>query len=283
MIGTAILELVDQGRLGLDQPISTWFPQVPDASQITIRELGNMSSGIASYTFNPTFTDQYFSHPTMWWSEDQLIAGGTALPRKFDPGHGFDYSDTNFVMLGRIIELVTHEPLARAMRTMLFKPLGMHASVYPTNNLLPAPFLRGFTIQSSELGNVIDATNWSPSAAAGAGQAISTLADLHTLAVALGTGRLLKPATQRTRLMPNPASVANGRAYLFALGRDHGWLGHEGSIPGYNTQVSYLPKVKAAIVVITNTDISDAKVVNPAAAIFHALAAVIAPNNVPAG
>jgi D-alanyl-D-alanine carboxypeptidase len=282
MIGTLVLELVDRKKLRLDESIARWFPQLPDAGQITIRELGNMSSGIASYTANATLTNRYFSNPTMSWRPSQLIAGGAVLPRKFAPGHGFWYSDTNFVMLGRIVEMVTHKPLAELMRTMLFKPLGMAASVYPTGNGLPSPYLRGYTVQGSENGNVLDSTNWSPTFAAGAGQAISTLEDLHRWAVAVGTGRLLTPAAQRARLIPNPASVAGGRAYLFALGRDHGWLGHEGQIPGYNAQIAYLPALKATIVVIANADIADPRLVTPAAAIYRALARVIAPHNVPA-
>jgi hypothetical protein len=149
---------------------------------------------------------------------------------------------------------------------------GMRDSTYPTNNRLPSPFWHGFTIQGSESANVRDSTSWSPSFAAGAGQGISTLADLHLWARALGTGSLLRPATQRARLVPNRASEAGGRAYLFALGSDHGWLGHEGSIPGYNTEVQYLPSHKATIVVLANTDIANANVVNPAPAIFQALA-----------
>jgi D-alanyl-D-alanine carboxypeptidase len=284
MVGTLILELVDQHKLSLDETIQRWFPKVPDANRITIRELGDMSSGIDTYTVNPKLTDQYFLHPTMWWNPNVLIAGGTMLPRKFPvPGDGFFYSDTNLVMLGRIIERVTHKPLAQVMRADLYKPLGMDSSSFPTSNRMPAPFLRGYTVQGSEDANALDATHWSPSFAAGAGAAISTLDDLHRLAVAVGTGELLKPATQRQRLIPNPASVAGGRAYLFALGYDHGWLGHEGEIPGYNTYVAYLPSLKASIVVIANCDIADANSVTPVHAIVGALARVISPNHVPGG
>jgi D-alanyl-D-alanine carboxypeptidase len=99
--------------------------------------------------------------------------------------------------------------------------------------------------------------------------------------VAVGTGALLKPATQRQRLIPNPASVAGVRVYLFALGSDNGWLGHEGETPGYNTYVAYLPSLKASIVVIANTDIGDANKVTPASTMFKALAGVIAPNHMP--
>ena len=284
MTGTLILQLVDQRKLRLDDTIERWFPQLPDARKITIRDLGSMSSGIASYTAESVITDQYFARPTMAWNPNALVAGGAALPRLFTPGHGFSYSDTNFVMLGRIVELVTHKPLAQVMQSMLFTPLGMRNSIYPTNNRLPSPFWRGYTVQGSEHGNVLDATNWSPSFAAGAGQGISTLADLQRWTRALGTGSLLKAATQRARLVPNPASEAGGRAYLFALGSDHGWLGHEGSIPGYNTEVQYLPSLNATIVVLANTDIANANVVNPNVRISGAPASgIVAPKHVPAG
>jgi D-alanyl-D-alanine carboxypeptidase len=283
MLGTVLLRLVDQGRLQLDESIAQWFPQIPDAGQITIRELADMGSGIASYTGDPALVGQYFANPTMPFNADTLIAAGAALPRKFLPGQGFDYSDTNFVMLGRIVEQVTGQPLSEVMHKLLFAPLGMSGSLYPTDNRIPKPYLNGYTVQGSVTGNPLDATAWTPTFAAGAGQAISTLPDLHKLAVALGTGKLLKPATQRQRLRPNPFSVGDGRAYLLALGLDHGWLSHQGQIPGYNTEIAYLPKLKATVVVIADADIADASGLTPAARLYSALAKVIAPGNVPTG
>jgi D-alanyl-D-alanine carboxypeptidase len=279
--GTLILQLVDEGKLRLDDTIERWFPEFPDARNITIRELGSMSSGIASYTTDPAITDRYFSHPTTAWTPGELIAGGAALPRLFAPGKGFYYSNTNFVMLGQIVELETGKPLAQVMRSKLFTPLGMRDSSFPTNSRVPKPSWRGYTVQGSQAGEAPDATNWNPSFAAGAGQAISTLEDLHTWTRVLGTGSLLKPSTQRQRLVPNPASDAAGRAYLFALGRDHGWLVHDGDIPGYNTQIAYLPSLKATIVVMANADVASSTGPTPAPVVFQALARVIAPKNVP--
>lgn len=101
--------------------------------------------------------------------------------------------------------------------------------------------------------------------------------------MALGTGSLLRPATQRRRLVPNPASVAGGREYDFALGRDHGWLGHSGEVPGYNTQVAYLPQKRATIVILVNTDIPNPDGSGPAPSLLSALAAVVSPGHVPGG
>jgi D-alanyl-D-alanine carboxypeptidase len=105
--GTVILQLVDEGKLKLDESIARWFPTAPEASEITIRELGDMSSGINSYTADEAITARYFTHPQTIWKADELIDGGLALPRKFAPGKGFFYSDTNTLMLGKIAEAVT--------------------------------------------------------------------------------------------------------------------------------------------------------------------------------
>jgi D-alanyl-D-alanine carboxypeptidase len=278
--GTLILQLVDEGKLSLDDTIERWFPQLPDANTITIRDLGSMASGIATYTANPVITNQYFADPQTTWNPATLIAGGADLPRMFPPGQGFFYSNTNFVMLGQIIEQVTGQPYAQVLRTKILEPLKLAATSYPSTTAIPAPHWNGYTVQGSDNGAALDATSWSPTFAATAGQMISTLGDLHRWTRALGRGTLLKPATQRARLVPNPASVGGGRAYLFALGDDHGWLAHDGEIPGFNSQIAYLPSLDATIVVLTNSDIG-AATGPPSPAFFQALARVIAPENVP--
>jgi CubicO group peptidase (beta-lactamase class C family) len=217
MIGTVILELVDQRKLRLDQPIARWFPQLPDATQVTIRELGNMSSGIASYTTDTAITNRYFNRPTMWWTPDQLIAGGAALPRLFTPGHGFNYSDTNFVMLGRIIELVTHRPLARVMQTMLFRPLGMNASSYPTNNRLPSPYLRGSTIQRIGEWQRAGLQELEPELCGGGGTGDFDAGGPASLDRRAGHRPAAQTGDPARAPDPNLASAGDGREYLLAL------------------------------------------------------------------
>jgi D-alanyl-D-alanine carboxypeptidase len=281
--GTLILQLVDEGKLRLDDTIERWFPQLPDARTITIRELGSMSSGINSYTASPAFTNRYLTRPTTVWTPTELISAGVGASRLFAPGDGYYYSNTNFVMLGHIVERVTGEPIARVMKKRIFDPLKMRETSYPSTTRLPAPYWRGYTDQNVTGTAVRDATHWSPTAEGAAGQIVSTLADMRRYTRALGTGSLLRPATQRARLQPNLASQAGGRAYLFALGIDHGWLSHTGEVPGFNTQVAYLPRKKATIVVLTNTDIPNPNGGSPAPAILSALAKVVSPRNVPAG
>lgn len=280
--GTVILQLVDEGKLKLDESIEKWFPTAPEASRITIRELGNMSSGINTYTADEAITTRYFTHPTTPWKADELIAGGLAQPRKFPPGEGFFYSDTNTLMLTKIAEAVTGKSIATLLRERIFRPLDLKETSFPRSLKLPAPFWNGYTDQNVEGTTVRDSTHWDPTFAGGAGEIVSTLPDLHRWALALGTGSLISKGAQQQRLKPNPASVAEGREYLFCLGRDHGWLLHTGDIPGYNTTVAYLPKKKAVIVVMANTDI-EAGGDLPTPVLTSALAAVISPGNVPTG
>jgi D-alanyl-D-alanine carboxypeptidase len=280
--GTVILQLVDEGKLKLDESIEKWFPSAPEASKITIRELGDMSSGINTYTADEAIVKRYFTSPRTIWNPDELIDGGLGLERKFAPGKGFFYSDTNTLMLGKIAEAVTGKSIGNLLRERIFRPLKLSGTSFPSTNKIPAPFWNGYTDQDVEGTKVRDSTYWSPTFAGAAGQVISTLPDLHRWAIALGTGSLISKGAQQQRLKPNPYSEGEGREYLFCLGDDHGWLLHTGDIPGYNTTIGYLPKRKAVIVVMANTDI-EAGGDLPTPALTSALAKVITPGNVPTG
>ena len=280
--GTLILQLADEGKLRLDETIDRWFPTFPNAKGITVYQLGTMASGIASYTLDDAVASRYLAAPTSPWTPAQLIDAAASLPPRFAPGAGFQYSNSNFVLLGEIVARVTGQPFAAALRQRILKPLGLDDTSYPSGTAVPSRTLHGYTTQGSADGSVLDATRWNPSFADAAGQMISTLGDLRVWTRALGRGTLLKPATQRLRLRPNPASAGGGRSYDFAIGTDHGWLAHDGALPGYNSQVAYFPKRDISIVVLTNADLAGSGG-TPAPAIFRALAKVVTPGNLPMG
>src|SRR5690606_11548920 len=101
---TAILQLVDQGLLNLDDPVSTYQPHVPNGDNITIRLLLNMSSGIAGYDVDEGWVRDYLANPYAVWTPEELVAVGTALPPFFAPGEGWNYSNTNTILLGMVVE-----------------------------------------------------------------------------------------------------------------------------------------------------------------------------------
>lgn len=282
MVGTLALQLVDEGLLALDQTIDRWYPELPRAAEITVEMLGRMSSGIASYTFDESCTDRYFSNPGQPWKEDVLLKIAFAAPRVFEPGKGFQYCNTNFVMLGQIVEKIRGVSLEEALRKHLFEPLKMTRSSYPADNQLPSPYWSGYTLQGTPDGTTqpVDATHWSPTFGAGAGQAVSDFHDMARWARALGQGKTLKSETQRARLKPNLYSSKGERHYCFGVGVENGWIGHAGTLPGYNTQVSYLPERDISIVVMANTDTGTEHGL-PAVDAFESLAAVIAPDRKP--
>lgn len=279
--GTLILQLVDEGRLSLDDTIDRWFPTFPNASSITVRQLGTMSSGIASYTADSAVGNQYLGDPTAPWTPTQLIDAAATLPPLFAPGEGFDYSNTNFVMLGQIVEQVTGQPFATVLRQKILRPLRMTHTSFPATTQIPSPHWTGYTIQGASTAP-LDATGWNPTFAGAAGQMISTLHDLRIWTRALGTGSLLEPATQKLRLTPNSFSSAGGRSYAFAVGVDHGWISHSGELPGFSTQVAYLPSAKASIVIMANSDVASAEGTT-APQLLSALARVLTPAHVPTG
>ena len=277
---TLLLQLADRKRLGLDDPVSKYEPWVPNGKNITLRMLANMTSGLFSYTFDKQFVHDLISNPYRAWSPRELINISIKHQPVFAPGKGWQYCNTNTVLLGMIIEKVTKHDIGDDFRTMSFKPLGLTETVWPASGDLPSPYAHGFTTQTLD-DKIADATHWNPSWGFTAGQIVSTMRDLRIWVKAYTTGSQLSAAMQRERLTwvslpPNKPQ----HKYGLGIGYDHGWLGHTGELPGYNTVAFYLPEQDATVVIEVNSDIG-ANGQNPAPALFKAITTIITPNNVP--
>ena len=277
---TALLILADEKKLGLDDPVSKYAPWVPDGDKITLRMLADMTAGLHSYTEDETWVKLAFSNFPREWTPRELVEAGLARPADFPPGQGWHYSNTNYVLLGLILEQVSGKKIPDFFAEKIFKPLKLTQTSWPTTSAMPSPYARGTTVQTLD-DSLDDATNRNPSWAFAAGQLISTMADLRAWVVSYTTGTLVSPAMQKERLtwmtMPPNSPV---RAYGIGVGTDLGWLGHTGELPGYNCAAYYFPEKEAVIVVMVNTDIP-VGTANPASTIFKALTAVLTPANVP--
>jgi D-alanyl-D-alanine carboxypeptidase len=249
--GTAILQLVDQGQLSKSDTLSTWYPDFPNADQITVDDLLRMRSGIVD-PFDKDFLQMWIENPTMDFTPEDAIAASAARADEFQPpNEKTEYNNLNFVFLQEIIGKVTGNDLGVQIARNIFEPLGMENSLYPTNDQLPGE-LRGYALDT-DTNEFEDKTVLNPDVPGGAGAIISDLSDLRTYARALCTGVLLQPETQAARLeaqqMDGEADFIKYGEGIVQIGK---FCGHNGTIFGFSSEMFYLPEEDATILVNVN-------------------------------
>jgi D-alanyl-D-alanine carboxypeptidase len=147
MTAAVIVQLAQEGRLDLDDPVSKYVSGVPDGDQITIADLLKMRSGLYNYTDAPEFAAILDQDPTKVWTPEEVLTIAFKHPPYFPPGTAFHYDNTNYALLGLIAEEREHgKPLARVLQDRLFGPLGMKDTALPasTSNTLPDPYSHGY-------------------------------------------------------------------------------------------------------------------------------------------
>ena len=277
---TMILQLAEQGSLDLEDPISNYFDTdpasgkitlshaVPHADEITLRSLANMTSGLASYTFDPVFQEQLFTDPARSWNAVDLVDIGientiagcphtieAGWPACYEPGTDWNYSNTNTVMLGLVVEHITGKAYGEVLQDRILRPLGMSNTFHPTNAAMPEPYAHGYTGQGVETG-MQEATLWNPTWGFAVGDLISSFEDLRLWGRALGRGTLLSSETQADRMTEVTVGLNQPGVMAYGLGivNTRGWWGHTGELPGYNSLTYYHPGLDAVMVVIVNKD-----------------------------
>ncbi|AUG76312.1 serine hydrolase [Kitasatospora sp. MMS16-BH015] len=252
---TAVLELVDDGLVELDAPIATYLDGVPDGEHITVRQILEMRSGLYSYTFDPDFVQDFLGDPNRPFTPEQLLAYAFKHCNVFAPGTQFQYSNTNYVLLGLLVEKLGQKPADVFLRERVTGPAHLHHTFLATDAAFPDPHAHGYTEQTLS-GAEADTTHWNPSWAWTAGAEVSDLHDLRRWAKVVATGELLSPETQRQREQFVPVPGFTDAGYGLGLFRTHGWVGHNGSLPGYESVTMYLPEQDATMVILINSDIT---------------------------
>lgn len=247
---TSILILADWGELDLDDPIGLYVEDVPNGDQITLRQLAQMRSGLFSYT-DVTVPD-IWKEPFREWTPQELLEISFSHPLLFPPGSEFDYSNTNTVLLGLVVEKVSGQTLGSFIGENILEPLGLTRTVFPAGAEIPSPHSQGYFKLPD--GEFVDATDWNPSWGWAAGNMISTLDDMGVWARALATGKLISPAMKKEQhqFLPAPEE-GDGALYGLALENQNGWLGHNGNILSYLVYPYYLPSERITLVVMANT------------------------------
>ena len=156
MTAAVIMQLAQEGKLSLDDPVSKYVPGVPNGDNITIAELLEMRSGLCNYTSAPEVSASLDRDPTKVWSPAEVLAIAFARPPNFPPGTAYEYNNTNYALLGLIAEKVDGRPLAQAMQDRLFGALGMQHTVLPASavNTIPDPYSHGYLYGSSSVALV---------------------------------------------------------------------------------------------------------------------------------
>ncbi|MEV8531314.1 serine hydrolase domain-containing protein [Streptomyces sp. NPDC051211] len=274
---TALLELVDQGKVGLDDPISKYIDGVPNGDRIALRDLADMRSGLFNYSEDEGFFKALTSDPKRPFTPQQLLDYAFKHPIQFQPGERFDYCNTNLILLGLVVEKAGGQPLGAFLKEHVLDPAGLRHTVFPTGAEFPSPHAQGYTNQTAS-GKVEISTDWNPSWGWAAGAMISNLQDLRTWARVLATGTLLTPETQAERLKTPPTGIP-GAGYGLGIFNVQGWIGHNGSLPGYQTLTIYLPGPQATLVVLLNTDILDGGI-EPSTLFGQAVTRIVTPDHV---
>lgn len=256
-----IMQLVADGSVSLDDPISRYVKGVQDGDTITLRMLADMTSGLTSYTSDPDWQAEYFADPHRVWSPNELVRIGLSLePQDFAPGTAFDYSNTNTVLLGKVIEKVTGVSYSKALKERILVPLGLDHTIFPDGSAeFPEPHAQGFTLQGGQgtPDAPTNATDWNPSWGWAAGEMISNATDLLRFGRAEATGAgLLPQVAQVVRLTSFREFNGSGNGgYGIGWGCQNGWVGHAGELPGYNSSMFYDTNNDLTIVTLTNSDI----------------------------
>ncbi|MBU1370484.1 MAG: beta-lactamase family protein [Bacteroidetes bacterium] len=248
--GQAVLMLADEGMISLDRSITHYLPEynIPRGDEITVRMLGQMRSGLFDYSYDEGLGMQFLeSNFLMTFPPDSLLAIAFRHPQNFNPGEGYQYCNTNIVLLGLLLEKVTGESADQVIYDKILNPLQLLNTYWGSTYFLSSPYCRGYNYYI--LGEQTDATNWNPSYTYTAGQMVSTIHDMKKWAKLNAEGVFLSDAMKAERFNFGP----EGYGFCMMKANDN-WIGHEGIIMGYNSEVFYNAAKKTTLVLYSNTN-----------------------------
>jgi D-alanyl-D-alanine carboxypeptidase len=275
-VTAAVMELKEDGDLSIDDPLSDWLPSFPNAQNITLAQLMSHTSGLFDYFQHADYNLRVFNEPDHAWTPEEILSDFSRKPY-CDPGACYQYSNTNFVLLGMVLEEETGKELSDVLRERFFDPLELDETFSQCEAPPPSGSARGYLVRPERAVGLDDGTDYRPTKSAAtvacaAGDIVSTSTDLADWARALYGGDLLEPD-----------SLALMTAYTDYPGESYGMgtrtrvvegvrlFGHTGSLRGFDAAMWHAPEVDLTMVVLTNRGRIDA---NP---IIDALAAVAVP------
>ncbi|MEU5690098.1 peptidase [Streptomyces venezuelae] len=227
LVAVVLLQLEAEGKLSLDDSVERWLPGVLDGNgydgtKVTVRQLLNHTSGVHDMVSTPEWRSYmngpgFLAHRYETWSPERILDLALKYKPDFEPGTGWNYSNTNFVLAGMIIEKATGNTYAQEAERRIIKRLKLRETTFPgTDPKMPAPYAVGYSKLYAENPGpeVYDATEYNPAWSGATGEVISTTGDLNRYYSALIKGELLPPAQQRELL----DTVETGTFYRYGAG-----------------------------------------------------------------
>jgi D-alanyl-D-alanine carboxypeptidase len=240
--GAVALNLVQAGRLGLDDTIAKVLPSLPSAwGKVTLRELLNHTSGVPDYTHSKPFMKHAETIPGSFVSPSKIISWVRKDPLVFKPGTEYEYSNTDNIVVGLMVEAVTKQSYASELQRIVFGPQKLTQTTLPTKLAIPSPFIHGYVTEAgAEPQDVSKFLN--PSGAWASGGILSTPQDLNAFIRADLGLKFFDRAEQEQQMRwwpggesspPGPGKNSAGLA-LFRYQTKCGTVyGHTGNFPGY--------------------------------------------------
>jgi CubicO group peptidase (beta-lactamase class C family) len=278
-LATLLLQLVDQRRVGLDDRLSTWLPELPHAESITLRMLAESRSGYADYETTPAFVTSLLADPFRAWSQQELIQIGTSQPLLYQPGTSFNYAHTNFVILGMALQKITGKSVATLMNEHIITPLGLQETESSSTPDIRPPVLHAF---DSERGRYEESTFWNPSWTLASGAIMtSDIEDVRKSAIAIGEGTLLSSASHNAQITPVSLTRQPKVYYGIGVALVNSWVVQAPLFFGYNGVMAYLPSEKIAIAITTTLGEKSSPSINYSYLIFQSIGTYLAPDHPP--
>lgn len=289
-VSAVALQLVREGRLDLDALASRyvggqgWFDSLPNAAAITVRHLMNHSSGLVRYEFRPEFTRALVNEPDKVWDPREQVRYLHGTTAAFRPGEGWDYSDTNYLVLGLILESITQRPLDEEIAARILRPRRLTETV-PSDSRRIEGLSQGYAGANNPFGGrdaVLDEGRMiiNPQFEGAGGGYAATAADAARWGALYFTGAPFGDSLLAQALAGPVARLGPGTRYgLGMILRDSTAAGpvrsHSGFFPGYLTELRHYPSNGVTLALILNT--SNARPTPPMARWLDELAATLAP------
>jgi len=306
-LGTLLMEFVDEHKVKLDDTIDRWMPKLPEANKVTLKMLANQTSGYPDYETDPKWLAAFIADPFHIWTYEERLKYAFSRPIQFAPGTNWSYAHTNFMILGEILSKIGGKPLDALLREKVLGPMGLKNTVASQTSEIPSPVLHAFDSERrtalkipSNISFYEESTFWNPQWGTPIGaNETTTIDDMATTAVKVGTGALLSKASYEAMTGPHllgfgkkqdncaPSCGPQTNVYNYGLGvvRSGSWLLQNPLLGGTAAIEAYLPSKKIAIAIAVTfapeAFDSEGNYANSGDTLFRSIGAYMAPDDAP--